>query len=316
MATPFQTQVGTFPALGVRGDFASQNPYGTFDAGPGALVAGSPNGVQVGYFAWVYPPADPDGTNSVAQNFGAGPVAGMVGPRALQGLITDYLAGAGMTIKPGFMVTLCTWGDFLVDNDGSAMAVPGMKAYANFATGKVRFGATGSPAQAASVTASVAAGAGSVTGSISGDLLTVTAVGSGNLRVGATLSGTGVASGTKITSQVSGTTGGVGTYRVSIPEQNVASTTITAAYGVMTVTAVGSGALGVGQVLSGSGVVAGTNITALLSGTGGTGTYIVNDATVVSSTTITAVGDVETKWYATSSGLAGELVKISSIPPG
>lgn len=56
----------------------------------------------------------------------------------------------------------------------------------------------------------------------------------------------------------------------------------------LTVTAVTSGTLKVGSVLSGSGVTAGTTITALGTGTGGTGTYTVSASQNVSSTAITA----------------------------
>ena len=63
------------------------------------------------------------------------------------------------------------------------------------------------------------------TGSISGTTLTVTAVTSGFVGVGSTISGTGVTAGTTITGLISGT-GGVGTYTVSA-SQTVASTTIT-----------------------------------------------------------------------------------------
>jgi len=58
----------------------------------------------------------------------------------------------------------------------------------------------------------------------------------------------------------------------------------------MTVTAVGSGTVSVGQVLTGTGVTAGTTITALGTGTGGTGTYTVNTSQTTASTTITVVG--------------------------
>lgn len=57
---------------------------------------------------------------------------------------------------------------------------------------------------------------------------------------------------------------------------------------VMTVTAVGSGTLAVGQVLSGTGVLPGTTIMAQLTGSAGsTGTYLVNQFANVASTTIT-----------------------------
>lgn len=65
----------------------------------------------------------------------------------------------------------------------------------------------------------------SITASISGSVMTVSAVGSGTLYAGNTLSGTGVTQGTVILSQYSGTTGGAGTYQVT-PSQTVASTTV------------------------------------------------------------------------------------------
>jgi hypothetical protein len=59
---------------------------------------------------------------------------------------------------------------------------------------------------------------------------------------------------------------------------------------VLTVTAVTSGTLVVGTGITGTGVTAGTTITALLTGTGGVGTYTVSASQTVSSTTITATG--------------------------
>ena len=66
----------------------------------------------------------------------------------------------------------------------------------------------------------------SVTASVAGTTMTVSAVGSGTLYVGAALMGTGVFKGTTILSQLTGTTGGVGTYQVSV-SGTVASTTVT-----------------------------------------------------------------------------------------
>jgi hypothetical protein len=56
----------------------------------------------------------------------------------------------------------------------------------------------------------------------------------------------------------------------------------------LTVTAVTSGVLSIGQVITGTGVSADTRIVAFLTGTGGTGTYTVDVSQTVSSTTITA----------------------------
>jgi len=72
----------------------------------------------------------------------------------------------------------------------------------------------------------------SVTASISGTILTVTGINSGAIALNMTLSGTGVAAGTKITQFLTGAGGNVnetGTYQVNI-SQTVPSTTINAYY--------------------------------------------------------------------------------------
>ena len=67
-----------------------------------------------------------------------------------------------------------------------------------------------------------------------GIVLDVTAVGSGVLNVGDTISGTGVPSGASIASQVSGTVGAIGIYTMNIPATGyAASTTITAVGGLL-----------------------------------------------------------------------------------
>lgn len=310
----FQTAVNINFAPAVEGDFASANPRWSVNAGPGGLVAG-PNGLTIGRFAWLSASVlDADGAPAIANSYGSGPVAGFV-HREQQGLIVTYLQESAMWIPQGFAVTVMAGGDYWVKNRGTTEAVPGMLTYANYADGGASFAAAGSPGSA-SVTGSIAASTASVTGSIANDVLNVTAVGSGTLVPGATISGANVASGTQIVSQLSGTTGGIGTYAVSIPEQTVASTTVSATYGTMTVTAVGSGALGVGDVLSGTGVTAGSVITALGTGTGGAGTYIVSPTQTATSTTVTAGTSVQTKWIAMSAGAPGELVKISDHPLG
>ena len=72
----------------------------------------------------------------------------------------------------------------------------------------------------------------SFTGSISGNILTVTAIASGAIAQGQTLSGTGITAGTKITQFLTGAGGNInetGTYQLNI-SQTVASTSITAYY--------------------------------------------------------------------------------------
>lgn len=70
--------------------------------------------------------------------------------------------------------------------------------------------------------------ASSMTASITGTTMIVTAVGSGVLVAGQTLTGSGVTAGTQIVSQLTGAAGSTGTYTVT-PSQTVASTTITGA---------------------------------------------------------------------------------------
>ena len=74
---------------------------------------------------------------------------------------------------------------------------------------------------------------------------------------------------------------------------STATTSFTASISTttMAVTAIGSGTIAVGQVITGTGVTAGTVITAQLTGTAGsTGDYTVSTSQTVASTTITVVG--------------------------
>lgn len=92
-----------------------------------------------------------------------------------------------------------------------------------------------------------------------------------------------------------------------------ASVTGSIAGTVLTVTAVGSGSLYVGQELTGPNVLPGTYITSLGTGTGGTGTYNVNLSQTAASGTVAGGGYIETtNWFAGSNCLPGELVKIST----
>jgi hypothetical protein len=65
----------------------------------------------------------------------------------------------------------------------------------------------------------------------------------------------------------------------------------------LTVSAVTSGTLSIGVVLSGTGVTVGTTITALGTGTGGVGTYTVSASQTVTSRTITASNSLGTDNY-------------------
>lgn len=305
----FQNAVNVAQAPAVAGDFCSTNPRASTLAGPGAFVAG-PLGVIVARFAWAVSPLDGDGAPATVYNSGFGLPSGFV-HREMQASIVTYLAAFGNTILAGMPLTLMSSGDYWVKNDGATEAEYGMKAYANFADGKITFAATGTPPGGGTSTAStLAAGTASVTGSISGNTLTVTAVGSGVLVAGGNLTGTGVAANTAIVSQLTGTAGGIGTYALNVGEQTVASTTISETYGILTVGGTVAGTFAVGQAVTGSGVNP-MSITQLGTGTGGAGTYFTNVSQVLSSQAINTASAIETAYYCRSTGLPGEIVKMS-----
>ena len=311
-----QTQVYNQESQGVPGDRASQNPMATFDAGPGGLVAGL-GGVIVGNFAWISPPTDPNGTNQIANSTGGGNVAGFV-YNDLQALDTVFLSDATLVIPEGLPVALAIQGDFWVTNAGTTEASVGQKAYASYANGAVSFAAPTSPTQLATSTGStIQAETNGWTGSIAGDVLTVSGGVTGTIYPGTTITGAGVDTGTQVASQLTGTIGGVGTYLLSISQQkNIASESMTGTYGLLTIgTLTSTAQFAVGQVATGTGVVSGTVITALASGSSGGGsggTLIVSPTQAMSASTVNSNGNVETKWYAASAGGPGQLVKMTS----
>lgn len=73
---------------------------------------------------------------------------------------------------------------------------------------------------------------GALTGSIAGTVLTVSAVSSGLLEAGQTLAGAGILANTLITGQITGATGGAGTYSVS-QTQTIASEAMTTSMTVL-----------------------------------------------------------------------------------
>jgi hypothetical protein len=128
-------------------------------------------------------------------------------------------------------------------------------------------------------------------GTFSGNVLTVTGITQGAVAQGQYLSGPGITPGTKIVQSITGAGGNVnevGTYQLNI-YQGTQNPVFTGSISgtTLTVTSVTSGNIGIGSVISGTGVTIGTTITALGSGTGSTGTYTVSASQTVASTTIT-----------------------------
>lgn len=167
-----------------------------------------------------------------------------------------------------------------------------------------------------------------VTAPLWGVLSLATAV-TGLFAPGQTLSGTGVTTGTTVGALISGTGAATGsTLAVFAPTTMAAiasGTSITASGGLLTVggtVTVTAGSYSIGALLTGSGVTAGTYITAnastnsQLTGAGGAGTYLLNQGQTLSSQAINTNAGTETKWYALSVAAPGELVKMSSWPLG
>jgi len=133
------------------------------------------------------------------------------------------------------------------------------------------------------------------TASTSGTTLTVTEITNGTIAAGQVLFGVGIAQETVITALGTGT-GGIGTYTINL-SQTVASeqmnsatvgAVVTASMSgtTLTVSAVTSGTLFIGQTVQGAGVTVQTIITALGTGTGGAGTYTINNSQTVASRTM------------------------------
>lgn len=77
---------------------------------------------------------------------------------------------------------------------------------------------------------------------------------------------------------------------------------------VLTITAMTSGSFAVGQVITGTGVTAGTTITAILTGTGGVGTYTVSVTQTAAGPTITGNDNY---LFSTADNVSGVSVKFS-----
>jgi hypothetical protein len=117
------------------------------------------------------------------------------------------------------------------------------------------------------------------TGSISGNTLTITATTTGALTTGSYVYGTGVPANTFIVS-------GSGPYVLNNTVAFSGTGSIGPSSTTMTIATAASGQLRVGSVITGTGVTAGTYITAFVTGAGGAGTYTVSASQTVTSTVL------------------------------
>jgi Phage stabilisation protein len=136
------------------------------------------------------------------------------------------------------------------------------------------------------------------TGVVSSTTLTVTSIKSGTLAVGQHFFAVGALQETVITALGSGS-GGTGTYTLGLSQTIASSQMYTSSPGAiitaaisgttLTVASVTSGTLYVGQTIQGAGITTQTIITALGTGTGGAGTYTVNNSQTIASITMYAL---------------------------
>lgn len=156
----------------------------------------------------------------------------------------------------------------------------------------------------ATFTASIGA---AFTATGTGTSLVVTSV-TGIISVGDTVLGTGVPTNTTIISGPSG--GGAGTY-ITSQATTAATAACTTTSTVLDVSAEASGTIEVGQTLVGAGVTGTPVITAILTGTGGVGTYrISGTAQTVASEAMTSIA---TAPVVTFDSLSGAFVVTSGI---
>lgn len=277
----FQSTVNIFNALGIVGDLAFDGPIraGSYNLNS----SGTPN--VIGYAYTVTNGINPEpsgaaGNAGTAQVGGTGAFAGiLINPKEypLRG-VTGAPLGASIVL-PDFAI-----GDLLIMGE-VFVNIPGPASVGDAIAYSQATGALVSYVRNASFTASITT-----------TVLTVTAITAGVLAIGSQLAGAGITPGTYIVSLGTGL-GGTGTYNINnsqtvgsevMSAANLPPTAFTATGSIaattLTVSAVATGQLHVGDTVTGTGVLPNTVITAYGSGVGGTGTYTVNNTQTVSST--------------------------------
>jgi len=148
-------------------------------------------------------------------------------------------------------------------------------------------------------------------------VFTVTTVTTAGFVLGMVLTGGTFAAGTIITSQLTGTPGGVGTYAVSI-SQTVSTAVFTGTTATLTVGGTVTGTFLVGMFLQGTGITSNAVvITAFGTGTGGAGTYAVRGVTAaVGSTAISGGGTLTVSAVASGALSVGTVITGTSVTAG
>lgn len=295
----FQTVVNANQAPAVEGDFASQNPRHNVIGAAGQLVAPA-SGLKVGKFFFINP-----ATGLCSQSYVAGvytQVAFLA--RNSQGLITAFLADNTQVVPGGFMVVGFDGGDFWARFNGAISS--GGTVYADETTGN--------PVASASTTATASAGF-TGTASLVGAsvVMTVVTQTAGVLNVGDALTGTGIPAGTTVASFGTYTkAAGTGTVNMSAAASATeAAEAVTSTSLFINATALLTGSLNVGDVITGTGVTSGTTITSTPAPESALPlSYGISVAQNFASTTVTGPVAISTGFTARSNGLQGDIVMI------
>ena len=323
----FQTHINLYPASGVVGQRASQNPIATVVAGPGGLVAGTA-GLNVGKFAWnTYATAGGPGAannSSLTAQVPDGFVA-----NEQQALITTWLGESGLQVPAGYNVTEMSRGDFWARNNYADAAI-GQKVYANLFSGDILGAATGLFPTNEVGSAAVIASATIASGSYELNIITLT---SGVIQIGDEVffpNLPGAPQGhTYIESfnSFNGTNGTVELTQAPTATFTTKAFTTLAPVGtgggtvnasasngdtVLTVNSVTHGQVAVGQLVKGTSVPSGAYIASLGTYNGVSGTVNLSAATTgtISSASVLLSAFIETPWYILAPGNVGDLVKI------
>jgi hypothetical protein len=278
----FQSVINDYQAPAVKGDFASMNPFASVLAGPGGLVAPA-GGLIVGNFAWIGP------NGQVSQSYVSGWQVGFLG-RNMQALITEFLAEGTMIVPEGFMVTLFNEGDYWTDFPAGGTV--GGYVFADPNDGQAVWSATNSAPTLGTVTAQAGAAISSGTTDGTTDVLTVTTVTAGILSPGDSITGTGISAGTTIVNQLTGTPGKAGTYTLSSISTAESNEAMTVKSNKLLVTAVADGSLNFGDVISGTGIVAGTAIEGQATPFSGVGSIITGSLSALVITSVQPGSDL------------------------
>ncbi len=234
-------------------------------------------------------------------------IIGVVGVASMGAVVTGGIAGTVLTVSAVTGGVLHV-GSILSGPGGSSDPITDGTTIVSLGTGT---GGTGTYNVSVSQTST------SATVTATSNIADVTTISAGALAVGSVLTEAGMAVGSTIVAQLTGTAGSTGTYTISGAVQTVTSAAFTAPSTNLKAGTV-TGVYNIGDVVSGTGVTLGTTIVAQTSGTAGAaGNYTVSVSQYAASTTITATGTTMTVTAVTSGNVeAGNPISGSGVTSG